>query len=77
MFQLRPADRETWQILNSSDELVFTGSLRECEDWLDHQENLGRPRRRPFAAMASRVRAAFSRLPTRAVATADKCAPRQ
>ena len=78
MFQLRPAERDTWQILNSSDELVFTGSLRQCEDWLDHQENLTRPHRRPFAQLASRVRDAFAATrPARSVATADKCAPRQ
>ena len=76
MFQLRPAEREIWQILNSNDELVFSGSRRQCEDWLDRQENLTRLQRRPLAELASRVRTALSRLsarPARVVATAEKC----
>ena len=81
MFQLRPAERNSWQILNGNDEPVFTGSLRQCEDWLDHQENLNRPQRRPFfSQLATRVRAAFGRMSVGAagtVAAADKCPSRR
>ena len=80
MFQLRPPERETSQILNANDEPVFTGSLRQCEDWLDRQENLTRPQRPPFTHLAGRARAAFSRVSERAagtVAAADNCAHRQ
>ena len=80
MFQLRPAERSYWQILNANDEPVFTGSLRQCEDWLDHQENLSRPHRRPFSQLASRVRSAFGRMAVGAastVAAADKFVPRR
>ena len=80
MFQLRPVERETWQILNANDEPVFTGSLRQCEDWLDHQENLSRPHRRPFSALANRLRAAFRSVSVGTagpMTAADKCAPRQ
>lgn len=80
MFQLRPAERSYWQILNANDEPVFTGSLRQCEDWLDHQENLTRPHRRPFSQLASRVRAAFGHMAVGApgaVAAADKFARRR
>ena len=76
MFQLRPAQGETWHILNTRDEKLFTGSLRQCEDWLDHQENLKQPRRRPLATLATRLRSALHRLaarPAGSVATTDKC----
>lgn len=77
MFQLRPAPDNNWQIVNLSEEMVFTGTLRQCEEWLDHYENVHlRPRRRPVAQLAARIRAMFGRLtarPARPAATAENC----
>lgn len=74
MFQLRPAQGDTWQILNARDEKVFTGSLRQCEDWLDQQENLT-PQRRPFFQVAAGIRHLLSRLSVRSVRSvpAEQC----
>ena len=76
MFQLRPGEAPKWQIVNIRDETVFTGTLRQCEDWLDLQENVSRPHRQPFAQMATLVRGLFGRFPartSRSVTAGESC----
>lgn len=37
-FDLRKLDNQTWQILDQTDRVVYSGSLDNCRDWLDLQE---------------------------------------
>jgi len=34
-----PADDHDWAVVIGNEHIIFTGSYRDCEDWLDHQEN--------------------------------------
>jgi hypothetical protein len=36
---LRQIDALRWAIVDETDRVHFQGTLRECEDWLDFQEN--------------------------------------
>ncbi|MGQ0634349.1 MAG: hypothetical protein ACT4QC_07060 [Planctomycetaceae bacterium] len=40
MYRIQPETGERWTIVDLADQVVFAGSLRQCEDWLDQQENL-------------------------------------
>lgn len=42
MYRIQQAAEEQWTIVDERDEVVFTGTLRGCEDWLDFQENAER-----------------------------------
>lgn len=39
---------ENWGIVDEHQQCVFEGTLRQCEDWLDHQENSEVPCRSRF-----------------------------
>lgn len=47
MYQVRHEKDERWVVLDLNDQPVFTGTRRECEDWLDGQENAARHERVP------------------------------
>jgi len=34
-----PADDHEWAVVIGNEHIIFTGSYRDCEDWLDQQEN--------------------------------------
>jgi len=36
-----PASGDIWTIIDSREQVVFTGTKRDCEDWLDWQDNRG------------------------------------
>lgn len=38
MFLLREESEGRWSVTDQAGELIFTGTLAECEDWLDSQE---------------------------------------
>ena len=38
-WSLRQIDALRWAIVDETDQVHFQGTLRECEDWLDFQEN--------------------------------------
>ena len=40
MLQLQLADRDRWTIVDEQNQLRFAGTLHECEDWLDFQDNV-------------------------------------
>ena len=40
MFQLSAHDENRWSLLDAHHEIVFVGTLSECEDWLDRMENV-------------------------------------
>ena len=42
MYKLRSFDDERWVVVDSSDREVQVGTLHECEDRLDRQENVDR-----------------------------------
>lgn len=42
-FRLDAYDEKQWAVFNSRDEIVFTGPLSACEEWMDKAENQ-RPR---------------------------------
>jgi hypothetical protein len=44
--QTGPAD---WAVLGERNERMFSGTPRECEDWLDQQENVHASRSEPIA----------------------------
>jgi hypothetical protein len=35
-----PPSGDVWTIVDMRDQVVFTGTKRDCEDWLDYQENI-------------------------------------
>jgi len=39
MYRIRSICADQWTIVNESDRVVFTGTMRQCEDWLDYAEN--------------------------------------
>lgn len=39
MHSIRHAAKNQWNVLDENDEVVFRGTLSQCEDWLDLQEN--------------------------------------
>jgi hypothetical protein len=45
-FELRPLERDQWGVYDEQDRLRWSGSLRDCEDWLDRDENAARGERR-------------------------------
>lgn len=47
MYQVRHDQDERWVVLDLDDEPIFTGTRRQCEDWLDRQENTARRERAP------------------------------
>jgi hypothetical protein len=42
MYRIECADGDQWKILDESHSLVFVGTKRQAEDWLDHRENIQR-----------------------------------
>ena len=42
MFGIEPTDGDAWTIVDEDQQVVFVGSLRACEDWLDYQDNAHR-----------------------------------
>lgn len=47
MYHLQFFDRSC-RILDDEERVIFAGSFRECEDWLDTAENQGRLRPQPL-----------------------------
>ena len=39
MYELRSTSADQWSVVDDDGEPVYVGSLRQCEDWLDRQEN--------------------------------------
>jgi hypothetical protein len=35
-----PPCGEAWTIIDACDQVVFTGTKKDCEDWLDYQDNI-------------------------------------
>jgi hypothetical protein len=35
-----PPSGDAWTIIDARDQVVFTGTKRDCEDWLDYQDNI-------------------------------------
>jgi hypothetical protein len=67
------------RILDKSDRVVFTGTWRQAEAWLDYQENLARepdllPRPAPsrMRALMSSVRDIFSLIARRKLVTGSR-----
>ncbi len=42
MFRLSTHDENRWSLLDAHNEIIFVGTLSECEDWLDRRENVQR-----------------------------------
>jgi hypothetical protein len=42
MYRIASAAGSQWAIVDETDRVWFVGTPRECEDWLDLQENLQR-----------------------------------
>ena len=42
--RVRHIENDRWVVLDVDDTPLMTGSLRECEDWLDREENRDRAR---------------------------------
>lgn len=42
MYRIRSINADHWTIVNDADRVMFTGSVRQCEDWLDYAENMER-----------------------------------
>ncbi len=40
MFRIKFADSRSCSVIDDRDCVTFTGSLQQCEDWLDQFENL-------------------------------------
>lgn len=40
MYRILSIDGDRWRIVDAANRLVFVGSQRQGEDWLDRQENL-------------------------------------
>lgn len=38
MYRILPQPGSLWTIVDQSEAVVFVGTLRECEDWLDAQD---------------------------------------
>src|SRR6185295_7651136 len=38
LFRLEPADGGLWDVISASKDVVFRGTLQDCEDWLDAYE---------------------------------------
>lgn len=45
MYRIQTSTGAQWTIVDEREEVVFVGTLRECEDWLDFQENAQRKSR--------------------------------
>jgi hypothetical protein len=58
-YSIRHSEADRWTVINDDDMAVFTGSLRECEDWLDSWENAARPRRSLMRTLFDRMRGLF------------------
>jgi hypothetical protein len=39
MYHIRPYSADRWLIVDEENDALLVGTLRECEDWLDFQEN--------------------------------------
>jgi len=48
MHSIRRVEDDRWAVIDADDVTVFVGTLRECEDWLDRDENIHRPQRSWF-----------------------------
>ncbi len=35
-----PPRGDVWTIIDACDQVVFTGTKKDCEDWLDYQDNI-------------------------------------
>lgn len=40
MYKIGSAIGDVWTIVNDRGEVVFMGTKQQCEDWLDHEDNL-------------------------------------
>lgn len=58
-YSIRHVEADRWTVINDDDVAVFTGSLRDCEDWLDSWENASRPRRSPWQLLIAPLRRLF------------------
>lgn len=50
-----PAADHDWAVVIGNEHIIFTGSYRDCEDWLDHHENCAN-RSRPTCQRVSTIR---------------------
>ncbi len=55
-YTLRHIEDDQWDVHSADDVSVFVGTLRDCEDWLDRQENRERKRGSLFKSMSRWVR---------------------
>lgn len=42
MYRVKQLDNESWAIVDRGDATLFVGTMRQCEDWLDHRQNMDR-----------------------------------
>ena len=61
MYSMRQAEPDRWSVIDSDDVQVFVGTLLECEDWLDHEENVSNPRVSLVKSFVRRLGRLFSR----------------
>lgn len=45
-YQVRPSQGENWSVVDDHGWCVFEGTVGQCEEWLDHQENVVRQAQR-------------------------------
>jgi hypothetical protein len=58
MYRLQQHGDDGWSVIGEDNSTFFTGSLQQCEQWLDREENR---LRRPFAQrMLDGLRSLFS-----------------
>jgi hypothetical protein len=70
MYRIGPTNAQVWTIVDDREQVVFTGSRLECEEWLDHRENLARAQARPATTWLVRLAALFKR---RAASSGNGC----
>lgn len=52
---------EQWAVINNDEKPLFTGTLRECEDWFDQKENLSRKQVSLIEKLTRKLRNLFGR----------------
>ncbi len=63
VYAVRPTEGGLWQVVDEEDRTIFSGSKRDCEDWLDAWENLSPENRslKPFAWFGRLMRKTWAR----------------
>lgn len=62
MYRISDASGSQWAVVDETDRVWFVGTPRECEDWLDLQENLKRQNQPRPASQWRRAWGALVRL---------------